>query len=91
MGSGVSTALLVESSASGAAVGRHIHLNPVHAAEGTGQTVAERRAPLRDYRWCSYRATIGLARIRWLAQNRRLETANVQQRNDNGCRNSLPR
>jgi len=63
-------ALLVESSAYGAAVSRYIHLNPVRAAEGAGKTVAERQALLRDYRWSSYRAMIGLARREeWLVSD----------------------
>jgi len=55
-------ALLVERSAYGAEVSRYIHLNPVRAMGKTGASMAERQARLRDYRWSSYRAMIGLAR-----------------------------
>jgi len=53
-------ALLVDKSVYGAEVSRYIHLNPVRIAGGRRQTVRQRQAALRDYRWSSYRATIGL-------------------------------
>jgi len=55
-------ALLVDKSGYGTAVSRYIHLNPAPIA-GTGTlTVAQRQAILRNYRWSSYRAMIGLAK-----------------------------
>jgi putative transposase len=59
--------LLVDKNAYGTEVSRYIHLNPVRVADGTNQTVAQRQAVLRDYRWSSYRAMIGLAKAEeWL-------------------------
>ena len=60
-------ALLVDKNAYGAEVSRYIHLNPVRVAAGRKQTVALRQAMLREYRWSSYRAIIGLAKAEeWL-------------------------
>jgi REP element-mobilizing transposase RayT len=62
-------ALLVEKNAYGSAVSRYIHLNPVRVAGSGKQTVAQRQAQLRDYRWGSYRAMIGLAKAEeWLVR-----------------------
>ncbi len=61
-------ALLVDKNAYGASVSRYIHLNPVRIADTGKLTVAQRQAALRDYRWSSYRAIIGLAKAEeWLA------------------------
>ncbi len=47
---------------------RYIHLNPVHIADAGKLTITQRQAALRDYRWSSYRAMIGLAEAEeWLA------------------------
>jgi hypothetical protein len=60
-------ALLVDKNAYGTEVSRYIHLNPVRVADGKKQTVVQRQAILRDYRWSSYRAMIGLAKAEeWL-------------------------
>jgi REP element-mobilizing transposase RayT len=60
-------ALLVDKNAYGAEVSRYIHLNPVRVAAGRKVKVARRQAMLRDYRWSSYRAMIGLANAEeWL-------------------------
>lgn len=62
-------ALLVEKNAYGSAVSRYIHLNPVRVAGRGTQSVAQRQAQLRDYRWSSYRAMIGLAKAEeWLVR-----------------------
>ena len=46
---------------------RYIHLNPVRVSVTRKQTVAGRQAALRDYRWSSYRAMIGLTKAdEWL-------------------------
>ena len=54
-------ALVVQKSAYGAEVTRYIHLNPARTQTSTEKTIAERQAVLRDYRWSSYRAMIGLS------------------------------
>ena len=60
-------ALLVDKNAYGTEVSRYIHLNPVRVAAEENRTVAQRQAVLRDYRWSSYRAMIGLAKAEeWL-------------------------
>ena len=46
---------------------RYIHLNPVRVSVTRKQTDARRQAALRDYRWSSYRAMIGLTKAdEWL-------------------------
>lgn len=55
-------ALLVDRNAYGSDVSRYIHLNPVSGEGKTRKAVAELRAALREYRWSSYRAMIGIAR-----------------------------
>jgi hypothetical protein len=55
-------ALLVDKNAYGTEVSRYIHLNPVWTGGTTKKTVADQRAALREYRWSSYRAMIGIAR-----------------------------
>jgi REP element-mobilizing transposase RayT len=60
-------ALLVDKNAYGSEVSRYIHLNPVRTGEGRKLSFAQRQGRLRDYRWSSYRAMIGLARAEdWL-------------------------
>jgi len=66
-------ALLVDKNAYGAEVSRYIHMNPARIAATGRQTVAQRQAALRDYRWSSYRAMIGLADAEeWLLTNETL-------------------
>ena len=74
-------ALLVDRSGYGAEVSRYIHLNPVRVAEGAQKSVTARQAMLRDYRWSSYRAMIGLARREeWLAVENTVERFGTEER-----------
>ena len=60
-------ALLVDKNAYGMEVSRYIHLNSVRVAGIRKQEVVHQQAALRDYRWSSYRAMIGLAKPeKWL-------------------------
>ena len=54
-------ALLVDKNAYGAEVSRYIHLNPARVGGTSRQALAQRQAALRDCRWSSYRAMIGIA------------------------------
>ena len=77
-------ALLVEKNAYGSALSRYIHLNPVRVAGSGKQSLAQRQAQLRDYRWSSYPAMIGLVKAEaWLVRDATLgrfgDTRNEQQ------------
>jgi REP element-mobilizing transposase RayT len=54
-------ALVVDRTAYGAEISRYIHLNPVRRDATSKKTVVRQQAALREYRWSSYRAMIGLA------------------------------
>lgn len=47
---------------------RYVHLNPVHVKGWEDRTLAERVAELREHRWSSYRAYVGLdAQEEWVS------------------------
>jgi len=52
---------LVDKTGYGRAVTRYIHLNPVKTGAATGTPLKERRRYLRQYRWSSYPAYLGVS------------------------------
>ena len=60
-------ALLVEDESYGSRVSRYIHLNPVQVEEFSNLDIEQKINSLRQYKWSSYGALIGLSKCpKWI-------------------------